>query len=73
MKTKKARAAALTTTPESELQFEHYQKGKPMSSLQTQIGELLLFYDGRGERFWQVFEVKLRQYFDLRMSGDSYE
>lgn len=67
MRTKKA--AAGTAARKNKLQIEPYQKGKPLSNLKQQIGELLLFGDSQKGNFWGRFESKLRRYTDLRISG----
>lgn len=67
MKIKKA--PGLTGAGKSELRFEPYQKGKRLSSLKLQIGELLLFLqlpltDEKIQKGWSLFEVLLRQYWE---------
>lgn len=69
MKVLKEMAAVLPAARKSKLQFESYQKGKSLSSLKFQIGELLLFGDKQQMNFWKRFELKLRQYLELNYLG----
>ena len=69
----KEMAAAGTATRKSKLRSAPYQKGKPLSSLKFHIGELLLFGDKQQMNFWKRFELKMRRYADMQVSGRHYE
>lgn len=76
MKTKKA--AAGTAAKKSKLQIELYQKSKPLSSLQSEIGTLLLCLQfPLGQELsrigWVLFERLLRRYVGLRISQNTYQ
>jgi len=71
LKTKKATAG--TAAMKSKLRIEHYQKSKRLSSLQAEIGTLLLclqFPLGQevSQIGWALFERLLRRYIRLRIS-----
>ncbi|MBN1972542.1 MAG: hypothetical protein JW787_02815 [Sedimentisphaerales bacterium] len=69
MKKKKARAV----TPAGKgLQSESYIKPIPLSTLKLFLGEALLFGDKNHKKFWNFFEVELRQYVGLRDFQNGY-
>ena len=71
MKTKKAVAG--TTAKYNKRQHAQYRKVPAVSSLKMLIGELLIFGNEQRKETWWLFDSKLRQYVDLRISGGDYE
>ena len=66
MKTPTKKAGAGTPATKNELYNEHYQKGKLLSTLKIQIGELLLLLlteNGQPDG-WQRFDRLLRQFYE---------
>jgi hypothetical protein len=72
MLTKKQQAvtSAEATAPKEQHQLLTYYHPERLSikNLKQQKGELLLFYDKHQGWFWELFEARLRQYVDMRIS-----
>ena len=74
MKTAIKKAAASTAAIQNKQRNKAYPKAIPQSSLKNRIGELLFHLqipltEGERQRYWQVFELELRQYLNLKLSG----
>jgi len=63
------KAAGLTAAGQKQLHKESYQKSAQLSSLKILIGEFLLFGNKQRKEFWWLFESKLRNYVDQKISG----
>jgi hypothetical protein len=70
---KKKKAAGLTAAQQNQLPLESYPKAGSESTLELLIGGLLLFGNAERRAFWPLFDVLLRQYIDLRISGGKHE
>ena len=67
------KAAGLTAAKKNKLRYKAYRKPAQLSSLKTLIGELLIFGNKERKKTWWLFDLKLRQYVDLRISGGDCE
>ncbi len=74
MLTEKKEAAASTTARKKDHLTKSYQNSASESTVKLQVGELLLrlqtpLEQERRKEYWQSFELKLRQYLDLKKGG----
>ena len=74
MLSKKRRGVSDKTAPNNNQLQESYRNSASVSRVKLQIGELLLALqtplNRKQERnIWVLFESKLRQYYDLKVSG----
>ena len=75
-KRKKRRAVSDKATPKNIQQRKSYRNSVSASRAKLQIGELLWFLylepslsQQQKSRCWQIFELKLREYLDVKYSG----